>query len=109
MPQGWNDDLTGEFQLLNPRFYNESRYYLRLTTTYESPMLMLSRLPHLARIIQRERLYLNLLSVRSLAFYAETGYGISTHLIDLGMFTSFAPDRSCHFGFKVVFKLLDEQ
>ena len=109
MPQGWNDDLTGEFQLLNPRFYNESRYYLRLTTTYESPMLMLSRLPQLSRIIQRERLYLNLLSVRALAFYAETGYSISTHLIDLGLFTSYAPGRSCHVGFKVVFRLLDEQ
>ena len=108
MPQGWNDEFMGEFQLLNARFYNESRYYLRLTSSYESPMLMLSRLPKLSRLIQNERLYLNLLSVRSLSVYGEVGYSLSTHFFDFGSFLSFVPDRSCSVGCKVVFRLFDD-
>lgn len=107
MPQGWNDELTGEYQLLNPRFFNESRFYLRFTSTYESPMLMLSRLFPLSRAILNERLYFNLLSVRSLTFYTEIGYGINTHLIDFGTFISITPDYSCRIGGKIVFKLFD--
>ena len=108
VPQEWNDELTGEFQLLNARFYNESRYYLRLTSTYESPMLLLSRLSPFSRLIQNERLYLNLLTVRSLPLYAEIGYGISTHLLNLGTFMSIAPDHSCNIGCKVVFRLFED-
>lgn len=107
MPDEWNDDLTGEFQLLNARWYNESRYYLRFTGTYESPMLLFSRMPYISRVVQKERVYLNLLTVRSLGFYSEVGYGISTHLLDLGAFVGIAPDRSIDFGCKVVLKFFE--
>lgn len=107
MPQGWNDEFTGEYQLLNPRFYNESSYYLRFTSSYESPMLMLSRLSFLSRTILNERLYLKLLSVRSLPFYTEIGYGINTHLVDFGSFLSISHDHSCRVGCKVVFRLFE--
>lgn len=106
VPQGWNDELTGEIQLLSSRWYNESRYYLRCTTTYESPMLALSRLPYISRIIKTERVYLNLLSVRALGIYAEAGYGFSTHLMDVGVFTGMANNHVFNFGCKVVLKSL---
>ncbi len=102
VPQGWTDELTGEYQLLNARWYNESRYYVRFTSTYESPMMLLSRIPGLARAVQKERLYVNLLGVRSLGVYTELGYGISTHLLDLGAFTALRRDRSLSFGCKFV-------
>lgn len=107
MPANWSDDLTGEFQLLSSRWYNESRYYARLTTTYESPMLWLSRIPG-ARIIQKERVYLNLLSVRSLGFYTELGYGISTLLLDVGSFIGIAHDHSVDIGCRVVLKFFED-
>ncbi len=107
MPQGWTDELTGEYQLLHARWYNESRYYVRFTSTYESPMLLLSRIPGLARVVQKERLYVNLLGVRSLGVYTELGYGISTHLLDLGAFTALRRDRSLSFGCKFVLHFFD--
>lgn len=108
MPANWNDDMSGEFQLLSSRWYNESRYYLQFTSTYESPMLLFSRLPLLTKFIQKERVYLNLLTVKALKFYGELGYGISTNIIDLGAFIGVAPDHSIDFGCKIVFNIFDD-
>lgn len=108
LPEGWFDEMAGEFQLLSSHWYNESRYYLRLTTTYESPMLFLSKLPVLCRFVQKERIYFNLLSVKSLNFYSEYGYGVSTNLLDIGTFVSIAPEHSVDFGFKFVLRLFDD-
>lgn len=108
MPAQWNDDMTGKFQLLNSRWYNESRYYVRFTGTYESPMLLFSRLPYLSKVVQKERVYLNLLSVKALNFYSEIGYGFSTNIVDLGAFIGFAPDHSIDFGCKVVLKFFED-
>ena len=108
MPEDWKDELTGEFQLLDARWYYESRYYLRFTGTYESPMMFLARVPGLTRVIQKERVYLNLLNVNRLGLYTELGYGISTHLLDIGTFMSIANDHSLQFGCKFVLKFFDE-
>ena len=106
VPQGWTDELTGEFQLLSARWYNESRYYVRCTSTYESPMLALSRIPFISRIVQTERIYFNMLSVHALGFYAEAGYGFSTHLMDIGVFTGMSHDHVFNFGCKIALKSL---
>ena len=108
MPSDWTDELTGSFQLLDSRWYNESRYYVRATSSYESPMLLFARVPRLSRFVTIERLYLNLLSVRSLGLYSEIGYGIGTPLLDLGFFTSVAPGHRLDFGFRCIFKLFDD-
>lgn len=108
LPEGWDDELSGTFQLLSSRWYNESRYYVRATTTYESPMLLFARIPGVSRAIQKERIYLNLLSVRSLGVYTEAGYGISTHLMDLGGFVSMASDGSVHAGGKIALRFFDD-
>ncbi len=108
IPEGWTDELTGEFQLLSSRWYNESRQYLRFTGTYQSPLLLFGRLGLFSRQVQTERIYLNLLTVRQLPFYAELGYGISTHLMNLGTFLSVAPDHSLGCGCRVVLRLFDD-
>lgn len=108
VPEGWTDDLTGEMQLLSARWYNESRYYVRFNGTYESPMLLLSRIPGVSRVVQKERCYLNLLSVRSLGFYSELGYGFNSHLLDAGVFVGIAPDKSLSVGCKVALRFFDD-
>ena len=39
LPEGWNDDIGGTFQLLDGRWYNSSRQYWRGNFTYESPFI----------------------------------------------------------------------
>ena len=107
MPSGWDDEMTGEFQLLSSRWYNESKYYVRITSTYESPMLLFSRLPWISHFIQTERVYCNLLSVKLLKFYGEAGYSVSTNLFDIGVFTSFADKQSLGAGFRFVFRFFE--
>ena len=63
IPGGWNDDWTGEFQLLNGNWYNASEYYVRTNITYESPLMFLSRIPYIGRLMEMERIYSNLLVV----------------------------------------------
>ncbi|MGM9688112.1 MAG: DUF5686 family protein [Alloprevotella sp.] len=108
IPEGWTDELTGEFQLLSSRWYNESRQYLRFTGTYQSALLLFGRLGLFSQQVQTERIYLNLLTVRQLPFYAELGYGVSTNLMNLGTFLSVAPDHSLGFGCRVVLRLFDD-
>lgn len=108
MPAGWSGETAGELQLLDSRWYNESRHYLRLSSTYESPMLFLSRAPYLSRLILTERVYLNLLNVRALGIYAEAGYGISTHLLNLGAFLGIASHGHASFGCKFVLKFFEK-
>ena len=71
-------------------------------------MLLFSRLPYLSKVVQKERVYLNLLSVKALNFYSEIGYGFSTNIVDLGAFIGFAPDHSIDFGCKVVLKFFED-
>lgn len=86
LPSTWLDEMNGQFEALDSRWYNESEYYARACISYESPMLAFSRIKPLTQYIKRERIYCNLLSVHSLNPYVETGYSISTHLFDVGAF-----------------------
>ena len=44
LPEGWNDEIGGVFQLLDRRWYNASRKYIRGHFTYEAPFLLLKHL-----------------------------------------------------------------
>ena len=107
MPSGWEDEMSGQFQVLDSRWYNESKYYVRCSAAFESPMLLFSRIKFLSRAIQKERIYCNLLSVQSLVPYGELGYGLSTHVVDLGAFVGMAKNQ-VNFGFKFALRLFDE-
>lgn len=103
MPERWDDEMTGEFQLLNARWYNESRHYVRFTSTYESPMLLFSRIPWVSKFVEMERVYANLLSVNMMKCYTEWGYGISTNLLDVGLFTSISAHQHIGWGMRFAF------
>ena len=108
MPDGWDDGMMGQFQLLSSRWYNESSYYAMLTSSYQSPMLLFSRIPWLTHFIRTERLYCNLLSVKTLKWYGELGYGISTNILDLGVFFGVAKVGHFDAGVKCALRLFGE-
>lgn len=105
LPIGWNDEIGGVFQLLDARWYNSSRKYLRGHMVYESPFLMLHHLFKSSPNIMSERLYLNALVVPHLNPYLEVGYGIGTHIFDFGVFASFANWKYREIGCKFTFEL----
>lgn len=108
LPLGWDDEISGQFHLLDARWYNESEYYVRLCSAYESPMLLLSRFKYLSHYIQKERLYCNMLAVHALLPYIEVGYGISTHVFDTALFLGGANGTGFSLGVKFAMKLFDE-
>ena len=105
LPGGWEDEWTGNFQLLNSRWYNTSRYYLRFNSSYESPLLVCSFLPFVGKAIEKERIYLSLLSIQHTRPYAELGYSVSTRFVSIGAFTCFLNMKIQDFGLKFTFEL----
>ena len=105
LPGGWNDEWSGDFELLNAEWYNASDYYFRTNHSYEAPMLLLAWAPLLGRFVEKERLYVNTLLVRRLHPYTEWGYSIQTRLISLGFFAAFQNEKYYGAGCKFSFEL----
>lgn len=104
IPGGWNDDWSGEFELLRDYTYNTSSYYVRWNLTYESPLLMLSWLPWVGHYMEMERLYVSYLDVERIHPYVEVGYGFTTRLLSMGVFVSNGRGNrtfGCKFGFEL--------
>lgn len=89
LPEGWDDDWSGEFQLLDSRLYNESNYYIRGNVSYESPLLLGSLVPIVGRYVERERAYISSLSIAHTRLYSELGYGFTCRIFSMGLFCSF--------------------
>nr|WP_235816380.1 DUF5686 family protein [Bacteroides ihuae] len=107
LPVGWNDDIGGVFQLLDRRWYNSSSRYVRGHFTYESPFLILPRVVKYSRNILNERLYASFLVVPHIRPYLEFGYGIGTHIFDLGVFLSSVNGSFSEVGCKFTFELFN--
>lgn len=107
LPEGWNDEIGGVFQLLDGRWYNSSRKYVRGNFTYEAPFLLLKHLMKYTRYVQNERLYVGVLSVPHLQPYIELGYGIGTHLFDVGVFVGSENWKYSQIGCKFTFELFN--
>lgn len=105
LPNGWDDDWTGQFQLLSRNLYNASNYYLRGHISYESPFMALSWLPWVGRYIETERIYLSTLSIAHTRPYNELGYGFTTRFISIGLFASFLHAQYQEIGCKFTFEL----
>ena len=105
LPEGWDDDWSGNFQLLSSHTYNESNYYMRGNISFESPLLAASFVPILGRYVERERIYLSSLSLAHTRLYSELGYGFSCRLFSVGLFTSFLNTRFQEMGAKFTFEL----
>lgn len=105
LPEGWDDDWSGNFQLLNSRMYNESNYYLRGNISYESPMMAATWIPYLGKYIEKERFYLSAVLVEHTSPYYELGYGFTNRYISVGAFASFNGTRFDRIGVEVEFEL----
>ena len=72
----------------NSSWYNASRYYIRANLTYESPLMALTRTPFIGRLIEMERIYVNILQIQHINTpYIETGYGFTNRAFSMGIFT----------------------
>ena len=107
LPVGWNDEIGGVFQLLDGRWYNASREYVRAHVMYEAPFLILPHLMKYTQYVLNERIYLNALAMPHLKPYVEAGYGIGTHVFDFGVFVSFANWKYQEIGCKFTFELFN--
>lgn len=107
IPGGWNDEWSGEFELLHRNWYNSSKYYLRMNATYESPMLFLSWVPVIGNLMEKERFYLSALRLKNLSHYVEVGYGFTNQFFSMGIFTSFNQGKYHSIGCKVEFELFN--
>ena len=107
IPGGWNDDWSGEFELLNSNWYNASDYYVRLNSTYEAPLLLLSWIPVVGQVVEKERIYISALSVRKYTPYFEAGYGFTNRLFSIGIFGGWSPRHFEGVGVKFGFELFN--
>lgn len=106
LPDGWNEEIGGTFQLLDYRWYSSASEYLRGHFTYESPNLFLTKtFKNAAHAIQGERIYVNGLLMHHLTPYIELGYGFATHIFDFGIFASLRTSKINSFGVKFSFEL----
>jgi hypothetical protein len=105
LPMGWDDDWTGQFQLVDERWYNESNYYIRGNFSFESPLLALTWVPLVGKVIEMERVYISALNIEHTRPYFELGYGFTTRYLSTGFFTSFLGSKYEGFGFKFTVEL----
>ena len=89
LPEGWEDRWSGNFQLLDGRIYNESNFYFRNNSSYESPLLFATWLHYVGKYIEKERLYFSNVIVQHTRPYFEIGYGFTNRYVSLGFFASF--------------------
>ena len=105
LPGGWDEDWSGDFQLLDSRSYNESNHYVRANAAYESPFMVAAWIPWVGRYVASECFYLNSLLTGKVHPYTEIGYGLTTRWFSLGAFASFEKTRFESAGCKITLEL----
>ena len=99
LPEGWEDDWSGNFELLRSRVYNESDYYLRANLSYDSPMMIGSWVPYLGKYIERERFYFSTAIVERSRPYYELGYSFTNRYVSFAVFAGFNGRKYKEVGF----------
>ena len=105
LPSGWEDDWSGQFQLLDSRWYNESNYYLRGHVSFDTPLLALGWTPLVGHFIETERIYVSTLSIERTRLYSELGYGFTNRFFSTGIFASFLGSEFQKIGCKFTIEL----
>lgn len=101
----WNDKWTSDFQLIDRRWYNASDFYIRSNVTFESPLLLASRLPLAGQHVRMERIYLNNLVVEDFHPYSELGYGFATKAFSFATYVSFMNGKYNSIGCRFALEL----
>lgn len=107
LPIGWDEEMGGTFQLLARHEYTEIDKYLRTNVTYDAPLLLVPTLFKNVKYITKEKLYCNILLVDTMLPYIETGYGIGTHLFNVGIFWGGEINKMNRFGVKFTFEIFN--
>lgn len=105
LPGGWNDDWSGNFELLSGSVYNLSDYYIRANTSYDSPMLIASGIPYLGKFIEHERFYFGTAVIADSRPYFELGYSFTNRYVSLAMFAGFNGTRFKQIGFDFSYEI----
>ncbi len=105
LPSGWADEWTGQFQLLNSLWYNQSNYYLRSHVSLESPLLALGWTPLIGHFVETEMVYISLLSIEHTRLYSEVGYGFTNRYFSTGIFASFLNQKIMELGCKFTIEI----
>ena len=105
LPDGWDDDWSGEFQLVNSDWYNMSRSYFRANASFESPLMFLAFTPLVGKYLETERAYASFLLLDNTRPYTELGYGFKSRYLSLGAFVSFLNMSFQEIGFKFTLEL----
>lgn len=105
LPTGWEDEWTGQFQLLDSKWYNESNYYVRGHLSLESPLLALGWTPLVGHFVETEMIYASVLSIEHTRLYSEVGYGFTNRYFSTGIFASFLNHKFQSFGCKFTIEL----
>ena len=105
LPDGWSDDLGGSFQVMRGHTYNSASMYLRANFMYDAPFLIMRHKARFTRYVLSERLYLNIAHTPKAPIYTELGYGIGTHVFDLGTYIGFYKGKYHRVGARISFEL----
>lgn len=105
LPDGWDDEWSGEFQLLSSNWYNTSSSYLRVNASFESPLMFLAFTPKVGKYLESERAYASFLLLDNTRPYTELGYGFKSRYFSLGVFGSFLSAQFQELGCKFTFEL----
>lgn len=107
LPVGWDDEIGGTFQLLSSFKYNEIDKYIRGHIKYDAPFLLVPTIFRWVPYVMKERLYCNLLFVKTLKPYVEFGYGIGTNLFNVGAFIGGEINKFNLVGFKFTLEIFN--
>ena len=100
-PETWDDGIGGVFNLLDRNLYNASDTYIQAHFMYESPFLILNRIPIISKGVIKERLYYSQLYNPYIRSYSEIGYGFGNNYLDAGIFASLHKLKFNEVGFKI--------
>lgn len=87
-PSTWEEKIGGSFTLLDSYWYCSSPAYLQAHVMYESPFLLLNKIPAISRYVIKERIYLSNLIADGKNSYTEFGYGMGNNYFNIGVFGS---------------------
>jgi len=87
-PGSWEEKIGGSFTLLNDYWYCSSPAYHQTHIMYESPFLLLNKIPIISKYVIKERIYLSHLIADGKNSYQEFGYGMGNNYFNIGVFGS---------------------
>lgn len=106
MSEMYLSDIGGRYYLLRNSLYNVSNRYFHVQGVYETPFLFFRNgSQRRVSIVRNERIYLSTLLLENQKPYVEYGYGISTHLFDIAIFSKLQDNKLGGFGFRIALEL----